>query len=56
MHTAGREWEAVVAARNKVETAKATRPAQMQFIWSAGRDGPAPRDTAALSAAGKEAE
>ena len=42
MNTAGREWAAVVAARNEVETAKAMRaetpatPEQLTFDWTGG--------------------
>ena len=36
MNTAGREWAAVVAARNEVETAKARAAAgeQLTFDWT----------------------
>ena len=58
MHTASKEWADRVAARNAVETAKAQKCWQPEFLWNGETAGTKARqpDTVALSAAGKEAE
>ena len=56
MNTAGREWEAQVAARNEIEVAKATRLVQGQFLWSCGNKQTDDGKGVPLSSAGKEDE